>query len=109
MEALCEYRGGDRDEQDRAFMTGMFSLLDVLFGRPLTELLEPLNLADDILEALLTRGGRLGPLMAIVALSKRGPAPALPSWLTETGLDPTKLALATVEASRWTLEILRDN
>jgi EAL and modified HD-GYP domain-containing signal transduction protein len=109
MESLCEFRGGDRDEQDRAFMTGMFSLLDVLFGRPLTELLEPLNLADDIVEALLARGGRLGPLMAVVALSKRGPAPALHSWLSEANLDSRQLAMALVEASRWTLQIIRDN
>jgi EAL and modified HD-GYP domain-containing signal transduction protein len=109
MESLCEFRGGDRDEQDRAFMTGMFSLLDVLFGRPLTELLEPLNLADDINEALLARGGRLGPLMAVVALSKRSPAPALHSWLGEANLTSRQLALALVEASRWTLQIIRDS
>jgi EAL and modified HD-GYP domain-containing signal transduction protein len=109
MESLCEFRGGDRDEQDRAFMTGMFSLLDVLFGRPLTELLEPLNLADDINEALLARGGRLGPLMAVVALSKRSPAPALHSWLGDANLTSRQLALALVEASRWTLQIIRDS
>jgi EAL and modified HD-GYP domain-containing signal transduction protein len=108
MESLCEFRGGDRDEQDRAFMTGMFSLLDVLFGRPLTELLEPLNLADDINEALLARGGPLGPLMAVVALSKRGPAPALHSWLSEANLSSLQLAMAQIEASRWTLQIIRD-
>jgi EAL and modified HD-GYP domain-containing signal transduction protein len=109
MEVLCEYRGGHHDEQDRAFMTGMFSLLDVLFGRPLTELLEPLNLDREIVEALVSRGGRLGPLMAIVALSKRGPSPALLSWLSEAGLDNRQLAQALVEATRWTLQIIRDH
>ena len=35
MESLCKQRGGDRDEQDLAFMIGVFSLLDVLLGMPM--------------------------------------------------------------------------
>jgi EAL and modified HD-GYP domain-containing signal transduction protein len=109
MESLCELRGGDRDEQDRAFMAGMFSLLDVLFGRPLNELLEPLHLVDDVLAALLSRSGRLGPLMAVVALSKRAPTPALAAWLGEAGLAPRQLAGALVDACRWTLRIVAEH
>jgi EAL and modified HD-GYP domain-containing signal transduction protein len=37
LEALCKRDGGDRDEQDLAFMTGVFSLLDRLFRMPMAE------------------------------------------------------------------------
>ena len=35
LEMLCKRDGGDRDEQDLAFMTGAFSLLDRLLGMPM--------------------------------------------------------------------------
>ncbi|MBV5336453.1 MAG: HDOD domain-containing protein, partial [Deltaproteobacteria bacterium] len=39
MELLAKAGGFDRSEQDQAFMAGMFSLLGVLFGMPLSEVL----------------------------------------------------------------------
>ncbi len=109
MENLCTRAGGSAEEQDQAFMTGMFSLLDVLFGRPLPELVEPLGLSERVTAALLAREGRLGQLLAVTALSKRGPAPALRSWLAQAGLGPEHLAAGLVEACGWTVAVVRES
>lgn len=65
MEALCRERSGSRDDQDKAFLVGMFSLLDVLFGIPLPEILSPLKLGQDITDALVDKHGELGQLLSV--------------------------------------------
>lgn len=60
LEHLCKLDGGSRDEQDLAFMCGVFSLLDRLFGTPMDEIVGSLRLPRDVLDALLRGEGRLG-------------------------------------------------
>lgn len=52
---------------DKAFMVGMFSLLEALFHMPLRELITPLNLSDDVNDALLEHKGLLGQMLAHAA------------------------------------------
>lgn len=51
---------------ERAFMVGMLSLVDALFGKPMAEVLTPLNLEESVHEALLNRGGWIGYLLQLV-------------------------------------------
>src|SRR5437763_5634428 len=53
LEALCKRDGGDRDDQDQAFMAGVFSLLDRLFHMPMGEVVRDLNLPGHVEAALL--------------------------------------------------------
>jgi c-di-GMP-related signal transduction protein len=53
----------DQNFADQAFMVGMFSLIDVLFNAPLEELIEPLNLNDDVRDALTGHNNALGELL----------------------------------------------
>ncbi len=53
----------DQSFADQAFMVGMFSLIDVLFNAPLQELIEPLNLNDDVRDALTGKANALGELL----------------------------------------------
>jgi EAL and modified HD-GYP domain-containing signal transduction protein len=48
------------------FMTGIFSMLDVLIGRPLYELLERINVSEDIRVALTTGGNPHGKVLQLV-------------------------------------------
>jgi EAL and modified HD-GYP domain-containing signal transduction protein len=72
MELLGERESFDQGFRDRAFMTGILSLLDTLLGAPMPEVVEPLALPDDIRAALLGRSGRLGDLLGIVEALEDG-------------------------------------
>ncbi|WP_229507968.1 HDOD domain-containing protein [Massilia sp. Dwa41.01b] len=62
LEILCKADGGERDDQDLAFMTGAFSLLDRLLGMPMAAILADLQLPAHVEAALLWReGARTAP------------------------------------------------
>jgi EAL and modified HD-GYP domain-containing signal transduction protein len=71
MELLAEQGSSDRRLQDRAFMTGILSLLDALLEMPMGELIEHLDLPDDVRAALLERSGALGHLLQVVEALER--------------------------------------
>ena len=88
-------------------MTGMFSLLDVLFGLPLEKIITPLNLGDDVEAALLRRGGWLGGLLAIAEASERPPGSDLGKQLEAVLLAPAGYAQAVVHACGWAIQVSR--
>lgn len=52
-------------QQDRGFMVGMLSLVDVLLGSPMAEVLPKIGVAEEIRQAILTKSGVLGELLQI--------------------------------------------
>ena len=50
---------------DSAFVTGIVSVMDVLLGQPLRQVVDSLGLADDIRAALLERSGPIGQLLRL--------------------------------------------
>ena len=103
MEALIE--GGSKDEQDRAFMVGMFSLLDILFGTPLAEILRQLSLPDDVMAALLDRGGRLGALLTLTESAIGGGTCPSAAQLSICAIDPEIYRSSIVKACAWAIQI----
>ena len=93
MEALVRAQGGDRDQQDMAFVAGVFSLLDVLLGMAMTEIVAALSLDLDVVMALLDRGGPLGQLLKLVEGHDR-------VALEQAGLDAERFA-ESIEAIDW--------
>jgi EAL and modified HD-GYP domain-containing signal transduction protein len=71
MEGLAIVRGWDAIK-DRAFMVGMLSLVDALFGQPLADIVLRLNLEDDLQAALLRREGQLGLLLRLAEAGEGG-------------------------------------
>jgi EAL and modified HD-GYP domain-containing signal transduction protein len=108
MEGLCKASRADKAIQDEAFMVGMFSLLDRLFGKPLMEIIVPLNLVGDVNEALLERGGKLGELLALVEATEAG-STAIGPALRRAGISNEVWCKAQVEAMAWTLQITRES
>jgi EAL and modified HD-GYP domain-containing signal transduction protein len=51
---------------DAAYMTGVFSLVPVLFDVPIDEMVEKANFGEEIREALVSRTGNLGASLEIV-------------------------------------------
>jgi len=102
MESLCRRAGGNAEAQDHAFMTGIFSLLDAVFGLPLAELVAPLNLPAPVAAALLQRAGAFGNLLDLVVRAQPA-ADAAPvrERLRSAGIDSDGYARAMVEACHW--------
>lgn len=103
MEALCKARGGDLEAQDLAFMTGVFSLLDVLFAAPMAELVGALKLPADATDALLTRGSPLGKLLRLV----EAPAPRRQA-LQEAAIAPALWWRSQLHAHHWAIQVSRN-
>jgi len=61
-----------RDEADAAFLTGVFSFVDAVFGGSLESTLNVLTLSRPIQAAILHREGVLGLLLSTVAALERG-------------------------------------
>lgn len=81
MELMAQAAGMDKTVQDQAFMAGMFSMLGVLFGRPLADLLHPLQLTEDLRAGLLDRTGVIGQLLTTwEALESTDPQRTGPAW-----------------------------
>ncbi len=103
MEALCKLQGGERDQQDLAFMTGVFSLLDLLFGMSMEEIVGALNLPAIASDALLSRSGRFGELLAMIE-SKRVNA----AMLERVGLSPLQWWGSQLQAYHWAIQVSRN-
>ncbi len=103
MEALCKLRECERDEQDMAFLVGVFSLLDVLLAMPMTEIVSALNLDLDVVAALLDRTGDLGEMLALVEMHE-----PQPSALRDVGIDNETYWRSLLQAYHWALQVSRN-
>lgn len=110
MENLSAALGGNSDERDSAYMIGTFSLLDVLLGMSMADLLKPLNLSAPVAEALLTHaGGRLGILLGVAEAAERGDLSTLSTNLETLDLTPAAFASALSASYRWAIQVGKDN
>lgn len=103
MEALVKQRGGDRDQQDMAFVAGVFSLLDVLLDMPMTDIVSALSLDLEVVMALLDRAGALGELLGLV---ERDMVDG--SALRDVGLDHETWWRSQLQAHHWAIQVSRN-
>ncbi len=101
LELLAKAIGLDKPHQEQGFMVGMFSLLGVLFGMPLAEVLQPLTVSDEVKLALLDQGGDLGALLALLETGERGEFDGLTAQLGVLGLDADIYNQVVAEANLW--------
>lgn len=109
MELLAKASGLDRSAQELAFMAGMFSLLGILFGQPLTEVLKPLQVSDVLVAALLRNEGDIGRLLQAVDAAEREDAEALTALLAPMRLSAAEFNSFNIEAHKWMLGVIKDN
>ncbi|BAN34924.1 diguanylate phosphodiesterase metal dependent hydrolase domain-containing protein [Sulfuricella denitrificans skB26] len=106
MESLAQKcKESDRDFHDRAFMTGILSLLDALLNRPLMEVIDLINPADEIADALLNKSGNLGGLLSLAEMTEQGRFDHAGDVLESLGLAVQDLMGAEVDALRWSNSI----
>jgi len=106
LEQLCKAMGQDRLHQEQGFMAGMFSLLGVLFGLPLPEVLKPLRLSPALEGAVLNREGELGQLLELTEAVEHGDAPATARLLDALRLSAADFNPLALQAHLWMLDAI---
>lgn len=105
MELLARETGQGKQMQEQAFMVGMFSLLGVLFGVPLAELLAPLNLSDAAQQALVSKSGELGELLGMVEAAEHCDMVAVAKGLDALQVPALDFNRLVAEANLWMLSV----
>lgn len=108
MELLAKASGMDKSGQELAFMAGMFSLLGILFGLPLEEVLRPLNISDALQAALLAREGELGRLLTLVECVEECRQDELAAQLGSFQVQQAEFNLLAIQAYNWMLDVVRE-
>lgn len=103
LEMLAKQQGGERDDQDLAFMTGVFSLLDVLFDMPMSDIVGALKLDPAAADALLARGGRLGHQLRLIESGV-----VTVEQLTAIDIDPEHWWQSQLHAYHWAIQVSRN-
>ena len=101
MELLSRDAGMGKAQQEQAFMVGMFSLLGVLFGLSLPEVLKPLTMSDAVQQALLAHEGELGDLLSVVEAAERDDHAALAARLVALQIDTDAFNRVAADAYLW--------
>lgn len=95
-------RPHDKNHQERAFMVGILSLLNVLLGIEMQKIVDKLEIPDDMSQALLNREGRLGQELKLIEANEKGDVAVIQLILAELGfLSLSDLADIEIQAIGW--------
>lgn len=105
LELLSGEQGAAADYREQAFLVGLFSLLDVLMGMPLAELLKSLPLVDAVEQALLHRAGSLGQLLTLAEQAEAREIDGVAQSLDRLGISPTAFNDAQLATLTWVYQL----
>jgi c-di-GMP-related signal transduction protein len=92
----------NRNYQEQAFMTGIFSLLETLIGLPMQDIIHQLRLSDELRGALLERTGTLGQMLTLCEDLERGDFLGVEKVLQGLpGISANEVTEAQLAAARW--------
>ena len=98
MEILISKISSDITFMDKAYITGMLSLIDVILNKPMEEIVEELYIEDDIKLALTKYEGTLGHLLKAIESIEKDNLNEAVEHLNKTGLAIEDLLSAELEA-----------
>lgn len=107
---MCEMLAGEvglKGCESELFLMGLFSMVDVLIGRPLNEILEEINLAKEIKGALLGEQNRYRHLFELVVSYEGGRWEEYSEHASRLGLDPERMVEIYIKATEWADGIAR--
>ncbi|MBW7862506.1 MAG: HDOD domain-containing protein [Rhodocyclaceae bacterium] len=107
LELLAQETGYDKAAQDQAFMTGLFSLLGILFGLPLEDVIEPLSVSEGVRAALLRHEGELGRHLDLADAALHGDLNRIAAELRRNALSSTSFNILQIQAISWMRDVLR--
>ncbi|MDA8094072.1 MAG: HDOD domain-containing protein [Betaproteobacteria bacterium] len=92
-------------EADGLFITGIFSLLDVLLNMPMEQALARISLPEPVAEALLRRQGPYAPLLALAVACGSDDRERTEEYAAACRLDAETVNAAHVDAMIWAEEL----
>ena len=95
----------DTGFRDRAFMTGILSLLDALLNQSLEEIVKQINLTSDVREALLEREGKLGSMLQLAEELERNDYEKVTQRIFQLGFGIGDLMQMRTEAMAWAASV----
>jgi EAL and modified HD-GYP domain-containing signal transduction protein len=101
---LCELLGAhimDRSERDNLFITGVFSMLDALLDTTMDSILERLVIPETIGDALLSRAGMYGPILALAEACELNAEADIGPLADALMLTPEQVNQAHLDALAW--------
>jgi EAL and modified HD-GYP domain-containing signal transduction protein len=97
---------GDVAGANTAFTVGIMSLMDTLFGVPMREILDKVDLSRDVRAALLERDGDYGAMLSVAeALEDAEPGRNLAAALDRLGLSVKQVRDIELAAFGWVREL----
>lgn len=100
--AVSQLSEADLNEQDSAFLAGVLSFVDAVFGGPLEAAVDMLMLARPIRTAIVKREGVLGQLLNVVEALERGEWSRVDEVCKQLApLDASLVAKLGLEAAEW--------
>ncbi|WP_043617114.1 EAL and HDOD domain-containing protein [Chromobacterium violaceum] len=108
MEKLGGYRG-NKLEAEHLFLTGMFSLLDVLLNQPFPDVLDPLELPLTVREAVVERKGIFAPHLALAMACEQGDNVQIEALAKVLDFDLDLANQYYLDSVVWAQVVLRDS
>jgi EAL and modified HD-GYP domain-containing signal transduction protein len=106
---LCERLAPGPYPQSAAgglFITGLFSLIDRQMGKPMEEILTEIDLAPEVVRALVTREGPYSVPLRMLESHERGDWDTAVAEAADLGLTPDVLTHHYVDSLEWAREQL---
>lgn len=110
IERMAKSVGGNEADQAAGYMTGMLSLVDVIMGIPLEQLLKKLPLDEVVIEALTERKNILGQFLNVVERMENDDDITLTPELTALFPELTEQLLAKIQSDslRWANKVAKE-
>ena len=91
----------DDESPDRAFMTGILSLMANIYDIAIEDLVTNLNLNEEVAAALIDRGGHYGGLLRVMEHLEDLDMPSASAELTSIGINPNSMHDIQMRAFNW--------
>ena len=90
---------------EHCFLTGLFSTLDVLINRPMDEILKEIAIDNDIIEALIDKGGATGMAYELILAYEKADWDRVSDLCELFGFDKSVVTDIYIEAVTWSYKL----
>lgn len=100
---MCELiaKRQQKENVDEYFLTGMFSLIDIIISRSKEEILPLLHLSDEVTKTLLGESTEMTPYLQLVIAIEKFNWEFVQTYSEQIGISEAELSQVSQEAYRW--------